>query len=119
MKAILKIALLSIVLFSTFSFKVAEPLKIETIVIKTAIYCNHCKECGSCGGYLEEKLVKEKGIKKIVLDEKAMTITVSYNPKKTTPAKIRIAISKMGYDADEVKADPIAYSELDGCCRKH
>ena len=27
-------------------------------------------------------------------------------------------ISKLGYDADEVKADKEAYEKLDGCCKK-
>jgi periplasmic mercuric ion binding protein len=54
----------------------------------------------------------------VELDDKAMTIKVTYNPKKITPEKIRVAISKLGYDADDVKADPKAYEALDGCCKK-
>lgn len=118
MKAILKISLFTIVLVGIFSFQLEKPLALETVVIKTTIYCSHCKECESCGGLFEEKLKKEKGIKEIALDVKAMTITVTFNPKKTNLEKIRLAISKMGYDADQVKADPVAYSQLDGCCKK-
>lgn len=92
--------------------------KSETIVIKTMIYCDHCKECNSCGGKIEKDLGFNKGIKLVSLDEKAMTITVTYNPKKTTAEDIRKAISNYGYDADEVKADPVAYSKLDECCLK-
>jgi len=32
-------------------------------------------------------------------------------------ATIRAAISKLGFDADNVKADPTAYEKLDGCCK--
>jgi hypothetical protein len=52
------------------------------------------------------------------LDEKNMSITVYYNSKKTDLDKIRKAISQLGYDADDVKADPAAYEKLDGCCKK-
>ncbi len=48
---------------------------------------------------------------------KDTTITVVYNPLKATPEKIETAISKMGYDADEIKADPVAYEKLDECCK--
>lgn len=90
----------------------------ETVVIKTKIYCDHCKKCESCGDRLEKSLLKEKGIQMITLDEKEMTIKVVYNTKKTTIDAIKIAISKQGYDADDVKADDVAYESLDGCCKK-
>ena len=90
----------------------------ETIVIKTSIYCDHCKECDSCGGKIEKDLGFDKGIRLVKLDEKAMTLTITYNPKKTTPDEIRDRISKLGYDADDVKADPQAYNDLDDCCKK-
>ena len=93
--------------------------KSETIIIKTNIYCDHCKECSSCSGKIEHDLSFDKGIEIVKLDEKAMTITVTYNPKKTTPEEIRKLISGYGYDADDVKADPVAVSKLDGCCRKN
>ena len=89
----------------------------EKIIIKTNIYCDHCKKCESCGDKLQKELFT-KGIKNIALDEKAMTITVTYNPEKITVEKIRERISKLGYDADDVKADTAAYQKLDGCCKK-
>lgn len=54
----------------------------------------------------------------VMLDEKAMTIKVVYNTKKTNVDNIRQAISKLGYDADDVKADIVAYEGLDDCCKK-
>ena len=51
------------------------------------------------------------------LDEKAMTFTVYYNSKKTDLQTIKEGISKLGYDADEVSADPAAYQKLDDCCK--
>lgn len=90
----------------------------QTATIKTAIHCNHCKVCETCGDKFNKTLLKEKGVQMVVLDEKAMTIKVTYNSKKTDLATIKQAISKLGYDADEIKADPVAYEALDGCCKK-
>ena len=52
------------------------------------------------------------------LNEEKKTITVYYNTKKTDLATIKTAISKLGFDADDVKADADAYAKLDGCCKK-
>lgn len=92
--------------------------KTETAVIKTMIYCDHCMQCESCSGKLEHQLFFNKGIKSIHLDDKAMTIAVTNRPDKITLDEIRTAISKLGFDADEVKADLAAYDNLDGCCKK-
>lgn len=80
--------------------------------------CDHCKACETCGPQIEKKLLKEKGVQMVTLDETAMTIKVVYNSKKTDLDKIKAAISKLGYDADDVKADVAAYDALDGCCKK-
>ena len=53
----------------------------------------------------------------VELDEKAMTIKVVYNSKKTNLDKVKTAITKLGYDADDLKADPNAYQSLDNCCK--
>jgi len=90
----------------------------EKIVIKTTIYCDHCNECESCGQFLRKELKFIKGVKFATLDVKAMTFTIEYNTSKTNPAEIRNAISKLGYDADDIKAEPTAYQKLDGCCKK-
>ena len=74
--------------------------------------------CGMCKSTIEKGLAFEKGVKRSDLKVSESTITVIYNPKKTTPEKIRLAISNIGYDADEVKANPKAYDKLDACCKK-
>jgi len=86
--------------------------KFEEIKIKTSAQCDMCKE------RIEEALAFEKGVKKSELDMETKIITVTYKKGKATPESIRKAISKTGYDADDVKADPKAYSKLDACCKK-
>lgn len=111
-----------ILLFTGTSFFAQNPPKekrVKTVVVKTTIYCDHCKECESCGGRILKKLYNENGIKTTEVDPKAQTITVVYDSQKITVPQIRESISKMGFDADEVKADPTAIAKLDDCCRKN
>ena len=89
----------------------------EKAVIKTFLNCDHCKDCETCGLKFRTEMLKIKGVKMYELDDKAMTLTVYYNGKKTDLQNIKVAISKLGYDADEVKADSEAYENLDGCCK--
>jgi copper chaperone CopZ len=86
--------------------------KTETIKIKTSSQCDMCKE------RIEEALAFEKGVKKSDLDVETQIVTVTYKAGKTTPGKIRRAISKVGYDADDVAADFKAYGKLPACCKK-
>lgn len=92
--------------------------KLETIIIKTKTFCDHCKICESCGGKMETDLYYVKGIKFVNYNENDMTITVKYKPQKTTSDQIRKEISKLGFSADDVPADMAAYEKLDGCCKK-
>ena len=90
----------------------AQEATIAEVKIKTSAICSMCKET------IEKSLAFEKGVKRSNLDVASKEITVVYNPKKTDPEKIRIAISKAGYDADEVFADKKAYDKLEACCKK-
>ncbi len=85
---------------------------IQTIQIKTSAVCDMCKET------MEKAMAYEKGVKESNLNVDTKILTVKYDPKRTTPEKIKLAITKAGYDADEMKADPKAYESLDACCKK-
>jgi mercuric ion binding protein len=84
----------------------------EKVSIKTSAVCNMCKH------KIEKDLSFEKGVKESNLDVKTQMLTVTYNPKKTNPEKLRKAVSKVGYDADDVAAEVKAYDKLDECCKK-
>jgi mercuric ion binding protein len=84
----------------------------EKVSIKTSAVCNMCKQT------IEKDLSYEKGVKEANLDVKTQMLTVTYNPKKTNPEKLRKAVSKVGYDADNVAAEVKAYDKLDECCKK-
>ena len=86
--------------------------KLKEINIKTSSVCGMCKET------IEKAMAYEKGVKQFDLNVKSKLIMISYNPSKTTPEKIRLAISKVGYDADGIEADLEAYNKLPACCKK-
>jgi periplasmic mercuric ion binding protein len=83
----------------------------DTVRIQTSALCDMCKKT------IENELSFEKGVKKSTLDLDTKILTVVYNAEKTTPEKIRIAVTKSGYDADSLKADPKAFERLPECCK--
>lgn len=91
--------------------------QLAEVIIKTTFYCDHYDECESKPA-LEKEIMLTSGVKSVVIDGEANTITVKYHPKRTNPDKIRTVISNAGYDADSVKANPKAMEKLDGCCKK-
>ncbi|MCD6063497.1 MAG: heavy-metal-associated protein [Flavipsychrobacter sp.] len=109
---------LFVILFATTVSLSFAQTKATTIAIKASIYCDHCRKCESCGERLEKAVFCEKGIKRVDIDEQQKTVNVIFNPKKTSPERIRQAIAKVGFDADDVQADPQAYLKLDDCCKK-
>ncbi|HEX5002859.1 MAG TPA: cation transporter [Bacteroidia bacterium] len=82
------------------------------IVIKTSAVCLTCKKA------IEQALMDEKGVKFASLDTSTKAVKVIYNASKTTPERLRTAISLAGYDADDVPADSAAVKKLDPCCTK-
>ena len=106
-----KVTLILTGIFMAFAMS-AQGGKLEELKIKTSSQCDMCKE------RIEETLAFEKGVKKSELDLETNIVTVSYKKNKTTPEKIRNAILKAGYDADDVSADAKAYSKLPFCCKK-
>lgn len=82
-----------------------------TVRIKTSAICDDCKN------RIEHDLSFLKGVKSSNVDLGTKEVTVIYNAEKTDPDKIRIAITKVGYDADTLKAAEKAFNKLPECCR--
>lgn len=83
----------------------------ETASIKTNAECGMCKE------KIEGKLNYEKGIVFAELDVSSKVVTVKYKSDVITLEQIRVIISDLGYDADEVKANLNAQNNLPACCK--
>lgn len=86
--------------------------KADTVEIKSSVVCQMCKD------RVEGGLAFEKGVKDVNVDLETKIITIRYNPKSITAEDLRKKISKLGYDADDVPCDKIAYEKLPACCKK-
>ena len=84
----------------------------DTVRIHTSAQWSSCKK------KIEHDMVYVKGVKSATLDLKTKDLIVVYSSEKTTPEKLRLAVTKIGYDADLVPADKKAYDELNACCKK-
>ena len=103
------IILLTAISFTVFAQKAGE----ETITIKSVIACQ------SCVDRIQKDLpYLAKGIKTVKADVATNTIVVTYKTDKTTPNDIRKAITAIGYDADDMKADEAAFKKLPEHCRQ-
>lgn len=89
-----------------------ESKKLEVVEIQTSAICGDCKE------RLEHDIAFEKGVKSVELDDETKVLTVKYKKGKNSKEKIKKAITKVGYDADEMPANPKAYAALPDCCKK-
>ena len=96
----------------TMTFASLANAQTDTLVVKTSVLCDECKE------RIEHDLSFQKGVKSNVVNLDTKEVTVVYNATKTDPQKIRVAITKIGYDADSLKADQKAFNKLPLCCRE-
>lgn len=90
----------------------AVEIKSEKVQIKTSAVCGMCKTT------IETALFKVKGVKAAQLTVSTKMVEVIFDPRKVSLDEIRTAINMVGYDADEKPADPVAYENLHGCCKK-
>jgi len=111
MKALNK-TLIALLLMTFWMGKAFAATKQDTAVIKTSARCEDCKE------RIESKLNFSKGIKSAKLDMQTKSVTVIYNAEKTNLQAIKEAITKIGYDADEMPAVEKAHHRLPKCCQK-
>ena len=74
-------------------------------------------ECGDCKERIESKLNFERGIMYAELDVPSKVLTVKFKTNSISIEQIRQIVSEIGYDADEVKANITAQSNLPACCK--
>lgn len=82
----------------------------ETIIIQTNAYSAKSNDL------FKESLPFIKGVKEYKYDEATYKVAVAYDAKKTNPEAIRAAIAKLGFNADEVKANEQARAKLPKEC---
>ena len=87
--------------------------KNPTVTIKTPTV-----QCEKCKARIENYMSHEDGIVKVNVDYKSKTTTVTYIKDRTNVENIKALIANVGYDADDVTAEPDAYKRLPSCCKK-
>jgi len=119
MKKQWKIILMAVILIVPFIFsghlmaqEKKQKKKTETIEIKSSVVCGMCRE------KVTKEMAFEKGVKDVEVDTQKQIITVTYRTNKTDKETIKKAITKIGYDADEMMADQEAHDKLPACCQK-
>jgi mercuric ion binding protein len=89
--------------------------KWQEVHIQTSVTCED--GCGDFENIVEDALNYVKGVKYAEIDRATKIVTVKYNSGVVTPTELRKAISEVGYDADDVKANPEAIKKLPFCCQ--
>lgn len=81
------------------SFKTPKTPKgeVRTVVFKSNMHCQKCAD------KVNGNIAFEKGVKDLKVDVKNDTITIKYDPAKTSVEKLAAAIVKLGYTAEVVK----------------
>ena len=73
--------------------------------------------CGDCKERIETTLNQTKGVVYAELNLETKIVEVKYKPSKTDVATLQKALTVIGYDADNQKADAVAQKALPLCCQ--
>ena len=109
MKKLILLALVSLITLGVNAQQASK--KEQTVTIQTNGVCQKCAD------KFKENVPYFKGVKSYNYDMKTAKLTINYDAKKTNPDQLRQQVSKLGYNADNVKADPAARAKLPACCR--
>ena len=74
--------------------------------------------CDMCQTTIQTEMLYVKGVQAVKVNLETNTIHVDYKANRTDPDKLRQAISKLGYMADNVMPDAEARKALPDCCQK-
>jgi periplasmic mercuric ion binding protein len=102
--------LLALTAFSNPGF--AQQKAVQKAIIKTpGLQADVCKTG------VENFLVHEYGVSSVKADFRRHTVTVVWYTDRTNIENIKTALANMGYDADDVTAEPEATKKLPPPCR--
>ncbi len=97
--------------------KKAKKGKKEKAAMKSYVIASN-PQCDMCVAKIEGTIGAMKGIRLVRVDLAQSNVIVKYAPDKISLDEIKQKIAGLGYDADEVKANPEAYKALPDCCKK-
>ena len=104
MKSIIRIIAMSFLISCNSDTKTAE-LKLDSM------------QCMMCSMSVEEAVVDLEGVSKVEVDLKGKSGKVTYKASLINLPAIEKAITSIGYSVNDKKADPVAYANLELCCK--
>jgi len=97
--------------FSVQSVYAQKKAEQKAVISTPGIQDEPCKE------RIEKYLSREYGVTFVNANYKRHTVTVKYLTDRTNTENIKTAIANLGYDADDVTAEPTAYKRLPKNCQ--
>ena len=73
--------------------------------------------CGMCEKTVKTALGSLDGVHQVAVDMDEKVVTVRYDDAKVHLKALEKAIAKVGYNANDTKAEPKAYADLPMCCK--
>lgn len=112
MKKFLLLSLVFVFLAGAQSFGQVKKGTVNAVIQTPTVQCEQCKK------RIEDDLKRVDGILKVQVDFKKKVTKVSFVTDRTNIEYIKTAIANVGYDADDVAANPEAYKRLPKSCQK-
>lgn len=103
--------IMGVMVYGGMRYTLKPGFHLENVTIKTSTRCTMCKKT------IEEALSNLPGIEFAGVHLGNSTVEVRFNKRKVSLQQIKEAISKSGYQADDLPADKAAYDELPSCCK--
>src|SRR5438067_45647 len=105
---------ISLLLLSVFTVVVASAQQkgMQKAVIQTPTV-----NCEACKTRIENRLIHDYGMNTVKADYRKHTVTVTWYTDRTNIENIKTSLANIGYDADDVAADPDAYKRLPKTCQ--
>ena len=105
--------ILSLIMLTGFTASsYAQQKAVQKAVIKTPNV-----QCEACKTRIENHMAHEDGISSVRADWRRHTVTVVWYTDRTNIENIKTELANLGYDADDVTADPDAYKRLPITCQ--
>ena len=109
----MKKLLFSLIAFGFVFAGSAQTKAVDTATIKTpTVQCNMCKKA------IEDYVKRIDGLMTVNVNVKNKTTKVKFITDRTNIEVIKTAIANVGYDANEIAANPESYKLLPICCKK-
>ena len=74
-------------------------------------------QCGMCQKIIEVGLVKVDGVSNPKVDLKTKKTILFHDPEKINKKSIEKIVSDLGYQANNLQANPDSYANLPACCK--